>query len=262
MDGWRGIGKLRECQKLAEFQTLREGRIQFKVGADDRRLLDELVLQAREQRRVRHSGVSTADVLIALIKAWCRSPRRLTGARIEGKPVRVDLRLSFSQTLVCRRFASVLQARGENNASAALRAIVHDRIEPKRKQLDADARKREAAAREREIREQKAAQQRQYRAARRKSVGDAIELFLPELRKRYTERAAERVDRDAVALFKLGLRVACHLAAVTQAKERHDPQARRATHQFADQFVRILGFALAQSSAMIRLSKPGSTSSP
>jgi hypothetical protein len=147
---------------------------------------------------------------------------------------------SHGQDRVCQQFASVLQASGERNASAVLRGIVHDHIKPRRNQLVADARKRE-------IREQKAARQRRYRAARRNSIGQAIDFFLPELHERY----AERLDRDAVALIQLGLQVACHLAAVTNAKERHDPQARRATHEFADQFVRRLGFALAQASSMI-----------
>src|SRR5436305_571392 len=118
--------------KPAHFQTLMEGRIQFKLGADDLRLLNELVLEARENRRLRQSTVGTADVLIPLIEAWCRSRHQLTGTRIQGKPVRVDLRLRFPQSRVSQEFASVLQARGEKNASAVLRAIVHDHIQPKR----------------------------------------------------------------------------------------------------------------------------------
>src|SRR5947209_473315 len=206
-----------------------EGRIQFKVGAEDRRLLDELALQARDNRRARHSAISIADVLIPLIEAWCRSPRRSRGARIQGKPERVDLRLKFPQTLICRKFAEMLQERGEKNASAVLRAILHDHIHPKRSQLQADVRRRE-----------KATKQRQYRTARRISIADAIELFLPELGERYTARAAEQVDRDAKALFKLGRQLACHLATI----KYDDPRIGKATRQFADEFVGKLGFAL------------------
>jgi hypothetical protein len=218
-------------------QTLMEGRIQFKVGAEDRRLLDELALQARDNPRARHSAISIADVLIPLIEAWCRSPRRSRGARIQGKPERVDLRLNFPQTLICRKFAGMLQERGEKNASAVLRAILHDHIDPKRIQLQADVRRRE-----------KATKQRQYRAARRISIADAIELFLPELGERYTARAAEQADRDADALFKLGRQLACHLATIMRAKKHHDPRFWKTTYQFADKFVGILGWTLPKAS--------------
>jgi len=247
---------------MAEFQTLRQGRFEFKIGAEDRRLRYELALQKHERRRNSSSPASMADVLIPLMKAWCRRPRRLAGVGIDGQPVRVDCRTSFPQERVCQEFASKLKARGEKNLSAVLRAIFREYIEPRRGEIKAAAAEREAAAAERERRERKAAKQLQYRALLQEdSLADAIELFLPELRNRYRKRAAERVDRDAVALVKLGLRVACHLAAVTNAKGRHDPRAKQATHQFADEFVRVLGFALAQPSEIISLGKRGSTSS-
>jgi hypothetical protein len=129
-----------------------------------------------------------------------------------------------------------------------LRGIVHDHIKPRRNQLVADARKREIQA-------EKSAQQRRYRAARRNSISQAIELFSPELDRRYTKRAVDRVDQDGTALVKLGLQVARLLAARTQVKDPHDPGARQPTRQFADEFVRILGFALAKPSEMISLSK-------
>jgi hypothetical protein len=240
---------------MAEFQTLRVGRIQFKIGAEDRRLLDELVLQEPKRQGRRRSPASIADVLIPLIKAWCWRPRLFTGVRIEGQPVRVDCRTSVPQERVCQEFASKLKARGEKNLSAVLRAIVREYIEPRRGEL-------KAAAAERERRERKAAKQQQYRAHfDQDGVSDAIELFLPELGEHYKGRAVERLDRDARALAKLGLRVANHFAAVMNAKERQDPRAKRVTHQFADDFVRVLGFALAQPSDMTSLSKLGSTSS-
>jgi hypothetical protein len=169
----------------------------------------------------------------------------------------VDLRLGYPDDRVCHDFADVLEARGESNASAVLRAIVHEHIQPKRKQLIADARERAADARDRELRQEEAARQREYRAARRISLADAIELFLAELDERYTGKEPARVDRDGSALVKLGKRLANHVVAVTLAKERHDPQhAKVYSHKFADGFVRVLGFALAQPYPRERTSVP------
>jgi hypothetical protein len=186
-----------------------------------------------------------ADVLIPLMTAWCRRPRPLAGVRIEGQPVRVDCRTSFPQQRVCQEFASKLKARGEKNLSAVLRAIVREHIEPRRTQLKAAAREREADARRREIREQKAAKQQQYHARfEQDGVADAIELFLPQFGEHYKGRAVERLDRDARALAKLGLRVADHFAAVMNAKERHNPRAVDEKRQFVEEFVLRLGYAL------------------
>ena len=247
---------------MAEFQTLRVGRIQFKIGAEDRRLLDELVLQEPKRQGRRRSPASIADVLIPLIKAWCWRPRLFTGVRIEGQPVRVDCRTSVPQERVCQEFASKLKARGEKNLSAVLRAIVREYIEPRRGELKAAAAEREAAAAERERRERRAAKQRQYRARfDQDGVADAIELFLPELGEHYKRRAVEQLDRDARALTKLGLLVADHFAAVMNAKERLNPHPRAVDEkrQFADDLVRVLGFALAQPSETRSLSELGST---
>jgi hypothetical protein len=230
---------------VAEFQTLRDGRIQLKVDADDRRLLDELVLQERESRRRRRAPASIADVLIPLIVAWCRRPRPLTGVAIAGKARRVDCRVRFPHDRVCRQFVSMLESRGEKNASAVLRAIIREHIEPRRTQLRAAIREREADARRREIRERKAAKQQQYRARfEQDAVADAIELFLSEFGEHYKGRAVERLDRDAAALAKLGLRVADHFAAVMNAKERRNPRAVDEKRQFAEEFVLRLGYAL------------------
>jgi hypothetical protein len=147
---------------------LREGRIQFKIGAEDRQLLDELVLQERERQGRRRPPASIADVLIPLIKAWCRRPRRLAGVGIEGQPVRVDCRTSFPEERVCQEFASKLKARGEKNLSAMLRAILREYIEPRRGELKAAAAEREAAAAERERRERRAAKRQQYSASSRR----------------------------------------------------------------------------------------------
>jgi hypothetical protein len=248
---------------MAEFQTLRQGRFEFEIGAEDRRLLHELALQKHERRR-RHSRspASMADLLIPWMKAWCRRPRRLARVGIEGQPVRVDCRTSFPQERVCQEFASKLIARGEKNLSAVLRAIVREYIEPRRGELKAAAAEREAAAAERERRERRAAKQRQYRARfDQDGVADAIELFLPELGEHYKRRAVEQLDRDARALTKLGLLVADHFAAVMNAKERLNPHPRAVDEkrQFADDLVRVLGFALAQPSETRSLSELGST---
>src|SRR4051794_6927909 len=98
---------------MTNYQTLREGRIQVKIDAEDRSLLDELVLQAREKRRGRRSPASIADLLIPLIRAWCRRPRRLRWVNPNGKALRVDCRVRFPHDRVCQQFASRLGARGE-----------------------------------------------------------------------------------------------------------------------------------------------------
>jgi hypothetical protein len=237
---------------VAEFQTLRQGRFEFKIGAEDRRLLYELALQEHERRRHSRSPASMADVLIPLMKAWCRRPRRLAGVAIEGQPVRVDCRTSFPQERVCQEFARKLIARGEKNLSAVLRAIVREHLEPRRGELEAAAARRQTAAAEHERRERKAAKQQQYRALLQKdSLADAIELFLKEFGEHYKGRAVERLDRDARALAKLGLRVANHFAAVMNAKERRDPRAVDEKRQFAEKFVFRLSFALAKPTEMV-----------
>jgi hypothetical protein len=245
---------------MVEFQTLREGRIQFKIGAEERRLLNELVLQERERPGPHRSRATIADVLIQLIQAWCRKPRRFKGVRIGGEPQRVDCRMRFPRDRVCQQFADLLKVRGEKSASAVLRAIVREHIELRRSELKAAPAAREAAAAERERRERKAAKQRRYRALVRTGfLADAVELFLIELGDRYTGRAVERLDRDAAALAKLGLRVADYFAAVMNAKERRNPRAADEKREFAEAFVFRLNYALAKPSEMVSLSERGST---
>jgi hypothetical protein len=58
----------------------------------------------------------------------------------------------------------------------------------------------------------------------------------------------ERLDRDAAALAKLGLRVAEHFATVMNAKERRNPRAVDEKRQFVEEFVLRLGYALSPQS--------------
>jgi hypothetical protein len=154
--------------------------------------------------------------------------------------------MRFPQDRVSQQFVSVLDARGEKNASAVLRAIVRQHIEPRRTQLKAAARQREADARRGERWQKKAAKQREYRARlKQDQLADAIELFLSEIGGHYKGRAVERLDRDAAALAELGLRTADQFAAVMDAKQRRDPRAVDQKRQFAEKFVLRLGYALA-----------------
>lgn len=240
---------------IASFQALREGRIQVKVDAEDRLLLDELVLQARGKHRGRRSRATLADVLIPPIRAWCRRPRRLRRVRIDGKPLRVDCRLPFPHDRLGQRFADKLQVRGENNASAVLRAIIRELIEPIRGELKRAAREREAYNREREAdnrqreaRQRRAEKQRQYRIRiDEDGLAEGIELFLVEMGENYRRRGIERIERDAEALSELGMRVADLFVAATNAMTGRDSgKAGQKQHSFADQLVRKLGFALAR----------------
>ena len=239
---------------MAEFQTLRQGRIQAKLDAEDRSLLEELVLQARERQGNRRPLASIADVLIPLIETWCRRPRRFAGVvSVAGKPRRVDCRMRFPHERVCQRFADTLQARGEKNASAVLRAIIREHIGPRRTQLKAAARERGADPRRRERRERKTVKQQQYRALfEQDAVADAIELFLIELGDSYRGRAVERLDRDAAALAKLGLRVADYFAAVTKLRYGNNPSAmQEKRRELAGPFVQKLDLALVEAAETV-----------
>jgi len=157
--------------------------------------------------------------------------------------------LRFAHKEVCQQLASALQARKEKNASAVLRGIVREHIGPRRAELTAAAREREADARLREKRDQNAAKQRQFRTHFEKdAAADAIELFLSEFGERYKGRAVGRLNRDAAALANLGLRVVGQFADVMNAKERHNPLAMREKRQFAEDLARRLGYALAPQS--------------
>src|SRR2546423_12415977 len=100
---------------MTNYQTLREGRIQVKIDAEDRSLLDELVLQAREKRRGRRSPASIAGLLIPFIRAWCRRPRRVRWVSPHGEALRVGCRVRVPPDRVFQQFASRLGARGEEN---------------------------------------------------------------------------------------------------------------------------------------------------
>jgi DNA-binding transcriptional regulator YhcF (GntR family) len=157
-----------------------------------------------------------------------------------GDQATVHTRLQEPHHLLAWEDFAIELKKSRQNMAQVLRALVREHIQPMRRDLDTAVRRREAAAR-----------RRRYRKAFRKSLSDAIGEFLVEARGRSTGRAAKQSDLDAVALAELGMWVASQLAALTAAKERHDPRAKASTRKFVAKFVERLGFALYDPSNMM-----------
>jgi hypothetical protein len=152
---------------MSDFKKLMNGEVGFRLPAEDRRLLDVLLREKRQQSRARNREVNDADVLMPLMRAWCRRPRHMIATR-GRKSARVDVRLRFDQQLVCREFVGLLKGRNEKNASAVILALLREHLERNRKRLEDDARRFESAARQKRLRE-----------SARDSLAAAINVFMP-----------------------------------------------------------------------------------
>jgi hypothetical protein len=222
--------------RAPSYQTLMEGRLEFRLPARDRRLLDELVRQHR--RKAGRLAPSVKDVLIPLIATWCRQPQRLPRYRVKADAW-VHTRVAFEyEQNVLEEFANRLRELGERSASAVLRAIVKQYLDPMRRKLELQAKGSEK-------RGQKPVRRRRYGI--RKSLAETIERFLKDLEKAHRGRTRERSSDDSAALTRLALWTAHQFVSVTNAEERRLRsiyRAAQANREFAAQLAIILGTAI------------------
>jgi len=218
---------------MPEFKKLVNGEIEFRLPAEDEALLDELVRQERRRQGRRNRQANAATILIPLIQDWCHHPRRMVAVAPRSEPSRVDVRALYDdQKDVCRRFVRLLQKRREKSASRIISALLREHLEPCRKNLEDDARRFHALARQR-------------RSRARKQLAASIHEFLATMDNGDVSRALVNLDADAGALEELGCWVAEQFAGVTKAKARYDNSKANIRNQdFAAKLNRILVYGL------------------
>ena len=223
------------------YQTLMEGRLEFRLPTRDRRLLDELVRQ--RQRNAGPVRRSVKDVLVPLIATWCRQPQRPPRNRVKADTW-VHIRVAFAyEQKVLEVFVTKLRELGARSASAVLRAIVKQHLDPMRRKLELDAK-------EWDKRGKKPGRRKRYGA--RNSLAETIERFLSDLAKAHRGRTRARSAKDSAALTELGLWTAHQFVSVADAEESRltsGYDAAQAKREFAAKLAIILGTAIVPATA-------------